>query len=161
MSDFWRDIGNWQKDTYGQKPDYNDPNWDTRPGNNPLQDAQERDYIDQRKKAEEAAEKARKDQGGGKISIDPSIFGLRLTLPKIECRPGSVPLPNPRPPVPGTNTDPSTNSSSTNGGTNRPINWGTNPSNITIREAPSNVNTNPTSTNRITNGPRISYPILR
>ena len=147
------EIRNWQKDTFGQKRDENDPNWNYRDGNNDLYDAQRRD--------QEAAKTNQTTQGGGKISIDPSIFGLRLTLPKIECRPGSVPLPNPRPPVPGTNTDPSTNSSSTNGGTNRPINWGTNPSNITIREAPSNVNTNPTSTNRITNGPRISYPILR
>ena len=154
------EIRNWQKDTFGQKRDENDPNWNYRDGNNDLYDAQRRD--------QEAAKTNQTTQGGGGSRGGQVIrgpFGLKLTLPKLrECKPKGVPLRNPGiplPPVPGTFTDPWENSSSTNGGTNRPINWGTNPSNITIREAPSNVNTNPTSTNRITNGPRISYPILR
>lgn len=62
-------------------------------------------------------------------------------------------IPNPKPVVPSVPTPdlPRDNDTSTNGGTNRSP-FAANPTNVTIRTNPSNVNTNKPSINRGTNG---------
>ena len=76
-----------------------------------------------------------------------------LLIPCLRGGGGGGIIPNPRPVVPSVPTPdlPDPNDTSTNGGTNR-IPFATNPTNVTIRTNSSSTNSNPGSTNRITNG---------
>ena len=146
------DTWNWQNNTYGQSQ----PNaFSAQAAQNSYQQQELEQYEeDQRKKDEQKAAQSSQKDGGVNVDVKiPLPFRLGvITLPKPSSP--KICLPNP---VPKTNTDPSTNSSSTNTATNRPINFATNSSNITINTNAGNINTNLLSTNRITNGGRLTF----